>query len=120
MKSVFAPHLNRNIVFGRKRPKSRQCLRLSNYLRASLPAPPTSMDYTPKANSSLVNIYGNDQLGDCVIAGGYHVVGVETGNAGNQFIASSTQITNDYSAIGGYVPGSRFRQWNQAPRLACC
>jgi hypothetical protein len=64
------------------------------------------MDYTPKANSSLVNIYGNDKLGDCVIAGGYHVVGVETGNAGNQFIASSTQITNDYSAIGGYVPGN--------------
>ena len=44
-------------------------------------------------------------LGDCVIAAGYHIVGVETGNAGNLFVATNAQITADYSAIGGYVPG---------------
>ena len=32
-------------------------------------------------------------------------MGVETGNAGSQFIASNSQIISDYSAIGGYVPG---------------
>lgn len=106
LKRAFAPHLNRNVVFGRKRPvPGGYCLKLGNYLRASLPTPPASVDYTPKAISSLTNIYDNDTLGDCVIAGGYHVVGVETGNAGNQFIASNSQIIADYSAIGGYVPG---------------
>ena len=49
-------------------------------------------------------MYGNDSLGDCVIAGGYHIVGVETGNAGKQFIATQKQIIVDYGAIGGYVP----------------
>lgn len=107
LKSVFVPHLNQNIVFGRKRPvPGGYCLKLRNYLRASLPTPPTSADYTGKAQSSLANIYGNDTLGDCVVAGGYHIVGVETGNAGNQFTATSAQIIKDYSAIGGYVPGN--------------
>ena len=107
LKSVFVPHLNQNIVFGRKRPvPGGYCLKLRNYLQASLPTPPTSADYTGKAQSSLANIYGNDTLGDCVVAGGYHIVGVETGNAGNQFTATSAQIIKDYSAIGGYVPGN--------------
>jgi hypothetical protein len=47
----------------------------------------------------------NDQLGCCVISGGYHLVGAFTGNAGNEFVASDQQIISDYSAIGGYVPG---------------
>src|SRR5271157_3310103 len=113
MKEIFAPHLNRTIKLGRKRPVARTPrLRLRDYLKASLPAPPTSVDYSPKASASLRNIYENDVLGDCVIASGYHVVGCETGNAGNLFIATSnsqnvvgTQITADYSAIGGYVAG---------------
>jgi hypothetical protein len=67
--------------------------------------PPATSDYTAKASTVLANIYGNDELGDCVIAGGYHVVGVETGNAGDLFTATEAQIIADYSAIGGYVPG---------------
>ena len=106
MKSVLAHHLGRMVTFGRKRPPAdMKCLRLSNYLQSSLPTAPPSVDYTNKAVSALANIYGNDQLGDCVIAGGYHVVGTETGNAGDIFIPTPTQITGDYSAIGGYVPG---------------
>lgn len=107
MRSVFLPKLNRNIVFGRKRPHpGAQCLHLRNYLRSSLPTPPPSADYTSKASQELSNIDENDSLGDCVIAGGYHIVGVETGNAGNQFIATNAQITKDYTAIGGYIPGN--------------
>ena len=44
-------------------------------------------------------------LGDCVIAGGYHVEAVWTGNAGQLFTATDAQIVADYGAIGGYVPG---------------
>ena len=107
MKTAFLPKLNRNIVFGRRRPNAgSQCLHLHNYLRSSLPTPPTSIDYTSKASQELADIDENENLGDCVIAGGYHIVGVETGNAGNEFIVTKDQIITDYSAIGGYVPGN--------------
>jgi len=100
------PQKGRKIKFGRKRPRVvHPHLKLRNYLRMALPSPPTSCDFTPAAMPVLSDIYGNDSLGDCVIAGGYHVVGVETGNSGTLFHASSAQIVSDYSAIGGYVPG---------------
>ena len=106
LKSIFAPSLGRTIMFGRRQPVAPgHKFRLRNYLRASLPAPPTSCDYSPAALKALAQMYGNNTLGDCVIAGGYHIVGVETGNAGDMFIATQAQIIKDYSAIGGYVPG---------------
>ena len=106
LKSAFAPSLNRMIKFGRRTPVAPgHKFRLRNYLRASLPAPPTSCDYSPAALKALAQMYGNDSLGDCVIAGGYHIEGVETGNAGDMFIATQVQIIKDYEAIGGYVPG---------------
>jgi hypothetical protein len=92
---------------GRKRPVAR-CPRLSlrNYLMRSLPAPPPTCDYSKSASSSLSKVYENDTLGDCVIAGMAHVVGVLTGNAGTKpFLYSNSEIITLYSAIGGYVPG---------------
>jgi hypothetical protein len=92
--------------FGRRRPVAAgPQFRLSNYLRASLPPAPATADYGAAARPVLDDVMGNQALGDCVIAGGYHVVGVETGNAGNLFHATLPQIEKDYSAIGGYVPG---------------
>jgi len=107
LKEVFAPHLKRNVKLGRKRPVAR-CPRLSfkNYLPKALPPPPATVNYAGPAASVLGLVYLNDQLGDCVIAGAYHIVGVETGNAGDLFTATDAQITADYSAIGGYVPGN--------------
>jgi hypothetical protein len=106
VKSVFSAHLGRTVKFGRRRPIARgPRLSLCNYLTKELPTPPANADYTAKALSALRNIYLNDNLGDCVIAGGYHVTATETGNAGNLFTATDAQITADYSAIGGYVPG---------------
>jgi len=104
IKSVLAPHLGRTVKFGRKRPMpGAPKFRLRRYLR--LPTVPPSADYSAKAASVLSNIYLNDQLGDCVIAGGYHIVGTETGNADNLFTATNDQIIADYGSIGGYVPG---------------
>lgn len=108
-KTVFSPHHARNVRFGRKRSTVRPRLFLKSYLvehAGALPTAPSSCDYSPKAAAVLTDIYGNDELGDCVIAGGYHIVGVETGNAGTAFHATSSQIVHDYSAIGGYVPGN--------------
>jgi hypothetical protein len=110
LKRVHAPHLNREVVFGRRRPNPKtKVLKLRDYLNKTkdrlIPTPPASCDYSATAATVLANIYGNDTLGDCVIAGYYHVKGVATGGAGDLFTAASTQIIADYSAIGGYVPG---------------
>jgi hypothetical protein len=67
--------------------------------------PPATCDYSKDAAKALANVYENDTLGDCVIAGIGHVVGVLTANAGTPFIYTNKQIIKLYSAIGGYVPG---------------
>ena len=94
------------ISFGRRRPVA-NCphLSLRNYLGSKLPAPPGSCSYISAAAAVLSLIYDNDYLGCCVISGGYHEVGVATGNAGKLFTATDDQIIGDYGAIGGYVPG---------------
>lgn len=106
VKTIKHPATQRAYKLGRRRPVAR-CPRfsLSNYLMRSLPAPPASCDYSEKAAGALTNVYENDTLGDCVIAGMAHVVGVLTGNSGvPAFIYSNQQIIELYSAIGGYVP----------------
>jgi len=97
---------HRRFRMGRKRPVAR-CPRFSlrNYLMRDLPPPPAACDYSANATKALSEMYLNNTLGDCVIAGIGHVVGVLTGGAGKQFIYTNEQITQLYSAIGGYVPG---------------
>jgi hypothetical protein len=107
IKHIFLPALDRHVRLGRLRPAVR-CPRLSlgNYLLRQLPLPPASCDYTAAAARTLADIYGNDQLGDCVIAGGEHVRGVTSANAGSETAFSLAQTVAQYSAIGGYVPGN--------------
>jgi hypothetical protein len=97
----------RAFKLGRTRPVAR-CPRLSlhNYLMRSLPMPPKACDYSKQGAAALSNVYCNDTLGDCVIAGIAHVVGVLTGNSGTKpYVYTQSQIIALYSAIGGYVPG---------------
>lgn len=106
VKEVFAPHLQRRVKFGRRRPVAiGPHLKLSRYLKA-LPEAPPSADYSKAASASLSNVMLNDAEGDCVIAAGYHITGVATGNAGKLFVPTDAQINADYSAIGNYVPGN--------------
>jgi len=107
VKTIHHPASGRPFKLGRKRPVAR-CPRfaLKNYLTRSMPPPPAACDYTKGAAAALSKMYDNDTLGDCVIAGMAHVVGVLTGNAGSKpFLYSNAQIIGLYSAIGGYVPG---------------
>ena len=92
---------------GRNRPPVKRMMRLHDYrTTAPLPAPPPSCSYAYKAGPALSQMYLNDQLGDCVIAGIAHLLGVFSGNAGLPPIQlTAAQITALYSAIGGYVPG---------------
>jgi len=93
---------------GRKRPAQRCKLSLRKYCPdpSVLPTPPPSIDYSLKAKTCLGLLFLNDVLGCCVIAGGYHDVGLWTGNAtGLAFCATDADIKADYGAIGGYVDG---------------
>ena len=107
IKTVRHPVSGHTFKLGRNRPVAR-CPRfaLKNYLTRSMPAPPAAIDYTKDATAALSQVYNNDTLGDCVIAGMAHVVGVLTGNSGvKPFLYSNAEIIGLYSAIGGYVPG---------------
>ncbi len=69
-------------VGGRRRPAPHApMLRLANYLGASLPDPPRAMRYDPLGWNSVKHVYLNDELGDCVVAGAAHMIGIWTGNA---------------------------------------
>ena len=107
MKVIAIPGTNQTGRFGRREPLVRiPHFSLGRYLaKRRLAAPPASCTYAPKAVQSLSNIFLNDAEGNCVIAGGYHVEGIETGNAGVIFIPTTAQLNDDYGAIGGYVPG---------------
>lgn len=106
VKTILQPPSKRTFKLGRKRPVAR-CPRFSlyNYLMRGIPPPPPTCSYAKDASTALSDVYENDKLGDCVIAGIAHVVGVLTANAGTPFIYTDQQIIALYSAIGGYVPG---------------
>jgi hypothetical protein len=109
VKRIYLPHLGRTVKLGRRHPVARGLqLSFKRYLvRRALPTPPTTVDYSRPALSELNKVYLNDKLGDCVIAAGYHMVAVETGNgAGAPFAVSDAQLIADYSAIGGYDPNA--------------
>ena len=102
----FSAPAGRFVKLGRRQPPPGALrIPLLSYLDpARLPAPPASCSYAPLAMDALSKVMRNDALGDCVIAAGYHVVGVETGNAKDPFVASDDQVTADYEAIGGFDP----------------
>lgn len=91
--------------FGKDKPKrSLKSLALSNYMRASaVPFPPVhawerAIDY---------RMLKNDMLGDCVIAGVYHLEmnWQAVVNAGTPLVPTDEQAIADYAAVAGYVPG---------------
>jgi hypothetical protein len=103
--TLFSPNLGRTVKMGRVAPEpGAQKLQLASYATATPISVPLTVDYTKKANAVLANTYLNELLGCCVIAAGYHIVGVWTGNADNLFTASPKQIIADYSAVGHYNP----------------
>lgn len=108
LKTAFAPHLGREVKFGRlPRKPGLLHLHFSDFVQhAKMPPIPSSFDYWAKANSALRDVYGNDSLGDCAIAMMFHAAGTFTGNAtGTPYHAALSDVVRAYSAVGGYVPG---------------
>ena len=64
--------------------------------------PPASVDYSPKAAAALARMYLNDTLGDCVIAGKAHNVGIRTGNeSGTPAQFADSDIQSFYERVCG-------------------
>ncbi len=108
VKALICPDTGRHLYFGRKQSVAMQPhLRLANYLdKATLPAPPDACSYNTNAAPVISQMYGNDRLGDCVIAGIGHLVGTFTSIFGKPTIFTLNQIIAMYSRIGGYKPGN--------------
>jgi len=109
MRTIVHPVSGRSAVVGsRKRPAyNTRRLSLALYLTPKLPPPPDICDYSQRALQSLQQVYLNDRLGDCVVAGVAHMIGVWTGNAGKPSIFGDWAIKNAYAAFsGGEYPGA--------------
>lgn len=108
MKEVYAPHLGRTIrLGGRKIPTVKpHALKFASVLRADIPiATPPSTDLSTRAMDALRKVYLNSSLGDCVIAGRAHRIGLLTGAAnGTPFGYTDHDVIAEYSRIGGYNP----------------
>src|SRR5215469_1917301 len=106
LKRVYVPSLRKIVKMGRRHPVARgPMLSLRRYIKRGRFSPPPTLDYGGPAATELAKIYLNDELGDCVIAAGYHMVAVATGNRERApFAVSDQQLIADYSAIGGYNP----------------
>jgi hypothetical protein len=89
--------------FGRHRPTTLPKAYFLEFLTSTpLPTPPATCDWSPKAANSLNKIYLNDQLGDCVIAGLGHMIGVWSGNTtGTPILLTDAQIRSEYQICGG-------------------
>ncbi len=64
--------------------------------------PPASVDWSIKAMASISRMYGNDQWGDCVIAGKYHQAGIWSGNdTGTAVLGTDAEVLASYHTICG-------------------
>lgn len=107
LKILRHPH-GYTVKMGRKRSTSAPFPghHLREYLLArGVPEPPAPpVTYAPEANTALREMYGNDTLGDCVIAASLHVEGCVTGNAGDPKVFTEAQVVQTYGWCG-YVAG---------------
>jgi hypothetical protein len=121
LKSVFAPHLGRNVVLGACKLTSHKDVallpRLRTYLR-NAPASPGSVAWNGPAMAVISDVEGNDTLGDCVCAEEAHYIGLVTGNAGKLFTYSSAMTIAMYSALTGYNPNDPSTDQGTDP-IAC-
>ncbi len=96
-------HDGRIVHLGRLPPlPGKPVLKLAHYLAPGGAPPPPSVDFSAKALPSIKQMYANDSLGDCVIAGKMHSVGVWTGNeTGTPVVGTSAEAIASYHAICG-------------------
>src|SRR5271155_5304968 len=101
-----------NFRFGKHPPKiDYRTLRLGNYLKSSLPAPPSSYDVLATVYkklhisnpTALFPMDGNDTLGDCTIAALAHADTVFNGLVGKKKILAQQACVKLYMTMTGGI-----------------
>lgn len=98
----------RQMVVGSRTPSlvRRKGLSVKNYFMMSLaPAPDEVILWTRAAASYLKQILLNDQLGDCTIAGIFHIVGSWLADVGCPVPFTDADVLRVYELACGYVNG---------------
>jgi len=72
----------------------RRRLPLSRYY--DLPIPPEYTNWKEKATKSLATVLGNDNYGDCTVAGAGHCEGIWTANLGKERVHTTKEIVDTY------------------------
>lgn len=85
------------------RPRS---LRFADYLTGApvLPTPPHTFGHERTIGSTQWGMLGNDSVGDCVIAGTFHLIMLWNAIVGRTVNIAPAQAIATYSAITGYNP----------------
>ena len=79
-------------------------LKFSDYVANTLGAPPVMAGHDSIIAPGKWGILGNDQYGDCVLAGAAHETMLWNKEAGVAVPFSPTNVLSDYSAITGFTP----------------
>lgn len=75
-------------------------------MMADTPLPPAPATLSTDQLVTSWPMLGNDQVGDCTIAGALHVIQLWHAMAGNPVMPDDTAALADYSAATGYIPGN--------------
>jgi hypothetical protein len=72
---------------------------------SNLPSVPDSFDFSPLGGSTMTDILGNSELGDCTAAGVAHLIALLSGSGGAPAVITAAETINFYSLSTGYVIG---------------
>ena len=84
------------------RRKDKRRLQLKNYLPATLPPPPSAVDWGSKVPDFGMLL--NDTLGDCTAAAAAHAEMLWTANAATEYLPTDADVLTFYECISGYDP----------------
>lgn len=78
-------------------------LKFADYVDKALPPPPVMAGHDSIIAPGKWGMQGNDQYGDCVLAGAAHETMLWNKEAGVSVPFSPTSVLSDYSAITGFI-----------------
>lgn len=79
--------------------------KLANYInKAALPVPPLHFGHEKAIKANAWAMLGNDQVGDCVLAGAAHETMLWNLEAGTKVAFNDKAVLSDYTAVTGYDP----------------
>src|ERR1035437_9108431 len=73
-------------------------------LATALPAPPEKRFWEYKIQPDMIGMYGNDAMGDCVLAMIAHHIMLITAHTGRLIMPEMADIVRAYSELSGYDP----------------